>query len=101
MIFGQEAGRPGKVARVIPFALGGAVALACFALLGWDLAHHYIPYSQPPVRKPSQYLALIYLVLSGLSLWRDIKRRRAKQKAGVPGPGPVWRGACTWTRIIP
>ena len=37
--------------RAVVFALGGLVALASFAFLGWDLLHHRTPYVPGAPRK--------------------------------------------------
>jgi hypothetical protein len=78
---GAEAG-----SRAIVFAIGGAVALASFALLGWDLWHHQTPYvpGAPPAPPSAwhRYFRFYWLFHSALTAWLSWRGRNAKASEG-------------------
>ncbi len=83
MIFGPDTAPLERPRRAIPVALGVAAALVCFGILGWDLAHHYIPYLPGTVSKPARIVSVAYAALhSAFSLWRLMRERSAKRAAG-------------------
>ena len=69
--------------RAIAFALGGVLALASFALLGWDFWHHQTPYS--PHRPPSplfRYLGFYWLFDIAMRTWQWWRGRKSKARQG-------------------
>ena len=78
---GAEAG-----SRAVVFAFGGAVALALFALLAWDLGHHRTPYVPgSPINSPSPwagYLPFFWLFYLALMTWVEWLRSGSKANPG-------------------
>jgi len=72
--------------RAIAFALGEVLALAAFALLGWDLWHHQTPYAPAsPHRPPSplfRYLGFYWLFDMAIRTWRWRRERKSKAHQG-------------------
>jgi hypothetical protein len=69
--------------RAIAFALGGVLALAAFALLGWDLWHHQTP--QSPHRPTSllvRYLGFYWLFDGAMRIWQWKRGRKSKTYQG-------------------
>ena len=84
MLFGERPREDRWIARVTPFLLGIASALACFAFLAWGLAHLWEPYSPP---KPQSALmrhlrdvGWVFPVLDLFLRWR--RRRNGRGKSG-------------------
>jgi len=77
MLLRTEEAQSGSRATV--FALGGLVALASFAFLGWDLLHHRTPYVPgAPLAPPSalhRYSPYINIAWSTWLMWRARKRK--------------------------
>ncbi len=94
VISGKEVGSSGGGWRVLAFALGGALALASFALLSWDLANHWVPYSPSrPSRSASSplrnVLAYYWVLHSAFLIWRKHRSKTAQRDRQPENAGSI------------
>src|ERR1035441_7752126 len=78
----------GSGSKATPFIVGAVLAVGVFLFFGWDLAHHYVPYSpQPPHFSVMRFLPLTIwlaaLALRGVVRWVRQRQSRSWPYAAV------------------